>query len=158
MKQWMIRLACSLTLVLAIGGTAADVKAPNAKVDKNSTADKVTENITTKAKGSRTIQWLDQNLGHDPLGIGVYTWQIRASFLVILIGLIVKRVLVNYIEKKIEAFVQKTEATWDDLLYDAVVKPINAFIMIVAVHVAVFDQLKASILIVISEAYGLPSI
>ena len=137
MKQWMTRLACSLTLMLAIGGAAAGAKAPKANFDKNSTADKVTENITAKAKDSATVQWLDQYLGQDPLGIGVYTWQILGAFLVILIGLIVRRVLVNYIEKKIEAFVQKTEATWDDLLYDAVVKPINAFIMIAAVHVAV---------------------
>ena len=94
MKQWMIRLACSLTLMLAIGGAAADAEAPKAKFDKNSTADKVTENITDKAKDSATVQWLDQYLGQDPLGIGVYTWQILGAFLAILIGLIVKRVLV----------------------------------------------------------------
>ncbi len=73
MKQWMIRLVCSLTLMLAIGGAAADTKVPKAKFDKNSTADKVTENITAKAKDSATVQWLDQYLGQDPLGIGVYT-------------------------------------------------------------------------------------
>jgi MscS family membrane protein len=83
-------------------------------------------------------QWLDDNLGQDLFGIHVLTWQFLVSFLFILAGLIFKLILVNYLERKIASFVEKTEAKWDDLLFEAIVKPVNTFIMVTALHVAVF--------------------
>ena len=49
-----------------------------------------------------------------------------------------KRIVIKYIERKITAFVEKTEAEWDDLLFEAIIKPVNAFVMIGVVHVAAF--------------------
>ena len=132
MKQWMIRLACSLTLMLAI---AVLLQTPRRqRLSRQEFNRRVTENIQTKPRTRlRYSGWtniLGRTLGHRCLHMAIL-----GAFLVISIGLIVKRVLVNYIEKKIEA-VQKTEATWDDLLFDALLSR-STLIMVAAVHVAV---------------------
>ena len=61
-----------------------------------------------------------------------------AAFIAILAGLIIKRIALSFLQKRIENFVQKTEAEWDDKLFDAIIKPINTFVMIGAVHLAAF--------------------
>ena len=97
---------------------------------------KKTDAYKQSIQQSEWVQKLERNLGQKIIGISV--WQFIAAFLVILAGLVIKHILVNIIEKKIDDFVKKTEAEWDNLLFDAISKPVNAFIMIGAIHVAVF--------------------
>ena len=133
MKNWLYRIAVGAFLI-------AFLPTPVLAVDANQSDDNATRSeaaaLPEWAEGTK--QWLDDNLGQDLFGINVLTWQFLVSFLIILGGLILKRVLVNYIERKIAGFVEQTEAKWDDLLFDAIVKPVNTFIMVAALHVAVF--------------------
>ena len=116
---------------------AADGDAPKGvTVSTNNSATAKTQAAQEKLQEAAWVQKLEENLGQKILGIS--TWQFIAAFLAILFGLILKKILVNYIEKRIEDFVKKTEAEWDDQLFDAIVKPVNAFIMIGAIHAAVF--------------------
>lgn len=105
-------------------------------VDSNNTAAAKTKAAQDKLKESAWVTQLEDKLGQKLLGVS--TWQFLAAFLAILFGLVLKKILVNYIEKRIEDFVKKTEAEWDDKLFDAIVKPVNAFILIGALHAAAF--------------------
>ena len=133
MKYWLSLFAIIALSFQAVPDLdAADSNESIAPVDSNNTADQKTQ----KLKESEWVKKLEKNLGQKFLGIS--TWQFIAAFLVILAGLVTKRILVGYIEKMIEAYVKKTEAEWDDLLFEAITKPINAFIMVGAIHVAAF--------------------
>ncbi len=102
-----------------------------------------TNNITGKSvfnrdtlEGNQTIQWLEQTLGQKVFGISL--WQFVFAFLVIVMGVFVRRLLQNYVESKLAALFEKTKATWDDLLFEAIRRPLNAFIMVGAIHIAAF--------------------
>ena len=139
MKLWMpLFFAAALLLQFSLNAAASDNQKKKAKItlDANSTATKKTEAYKEALQQSEWIRKLENNLGQKIIGISL--WQFIAAFLVILAGLIIKRILISIIEKKITEFVEKTEAEWDDLLFEAITKPVNAFIMIGAVHVAVF--------------------
>jgi len=139
MKLWMpLFFAATLLLQFSLNAAASDNEKKKAKItlDANSTATKKTEAYKEALQQSEWIRKLENNLGQKIIGISL--WQFIAAFLVILAGLIIKRILISIIEKKITEFVEKTEAEWDDLLFEAITKPVNAFIMIGAVHVAVF--------------------
>ena len=139
MKLWMpLFFAAALLLQFSLNAAASDNEKKKAKItlDANSTATKKTEAYKEALQQSEWIRKLENNLGQKIIGISL--WQFIAAFLVILAGLIIKRILISIIEKKITEFVEKTEAEWDDLLFEAITKPVNAFIMIGAVHVAVF--------------------
>jgi MscS family membrane protein len=58
--------------------------------------------------------------------------------LIIFLGFVIKRILVHYVEKSLAKFFETTKATWDDLIFEAVAKPLNAFITIGSIHLAVF--------------------
>ena len=133
MKIWLCRMA---VVVFLIGFLPTPVLAVDANQSDNNATSQEAAALPEWAEGTK--QWLDDNLGQDLFGINVLTWQFLVSFLFILAGLILKRVLVNYIERKIATFVEQTEAKWDDLLFEAIVKPVNTFIMVAALHVAVF--------------------
>jgi len=140
MKPWMPFFAAAVLLFQFTPYTTAapDGKEKKTKVtlDTNNTAVKKTDAYKQSIQQSKWVQKLEQKLGQKIVGISA--WQFLAAFLVILTGLVIKHVLVNIIEKKIDNFVAKTEAEWDNLLFDAISKPVNAFIMIGAIHVAVF--------------------
>jgi len=139
MKLWMpLFFAAALLLQFSLNAAASDNEKKKAKItlDANSTATKKTEAYKEALQQSEWIRKLENNLGQKIIGISL--WQFIAAFLVILAGLIIKRILISIIEKKITEFVEKTEAEWDDLLFEAITKPVNAFIMIGAIHVAVF--------------------
>lgn len=139
MKLWMpLFFAAALLLQFSSNAAASDNEKKKAKItlDTNSTATKKTEAYKEALQQSEWIRKLENNLGQKIIGISL--WQFIAAFLVILAGLIIKRILISIIEKKITEFVEKTEAEWDDLLFEAITKPVNAFIMIGAIHVAVF--------------------
>lgn len=137
MKHWVPLMAVvALFFQFTTSSIASDANKSGVLVDSNNTADQKTENLKKSVQDSAWVKKLEQNLGQKFLGISA--WQFLAAFLTILVGLIFKRILVGYIEKKIETFVKKTEAEWDDLLFEAITKPVNAFIMIGAVHVAAF--------------------
>ena len=105
-------------------------------VDSNNTAAAKTQAAQDKLRKSAWVIQLEDKLGQKLLGVS--TWQFIAAFLAILFGMVLKKILVNYIEKRIEDFVKKTEAEWDDKLFEAIVKPVNAFILIGALHAAAF--------------------
>jgi len=140
MKLWMPLFVGTALLFNFVVNTAAanDEKKGGAKIslDTNSTAAKKTEAYKRTIQQSEWVQKLEKNLGQKIIGISL--WQFLAAFLIILGGLIIKRILINIIEKRITEFVKKTESEWDDLLFEAITKPVNAFIMIGAIHVAVF--------------------
>ena len=137
MKHWVPLMAVvALFFQFTTSSIASDANKSGVLTDSNNTADQKTENLKKSVQDSAWVKKLEQNLGQKILGISA--WQFLAAFLTILVGLIFKRILVGYIEKKIETFVKKTEAEWDDLLFEAITKPVNAFIMIGAVHVAAF--------------------
>ena len=137
MKHWVPLMAVvALFFQFTTSSIASDANKSGVLIDSNNTADQKTENLKKSVQDSAWVKKLEQNLGQKILGISA--WQFLAAFLTILVGLIFKRILVGYIEKKIETFVKKTEAEWDDLLFEAITKPVNAFIMIGAVHVAAF--------------------
>ena len=124
MKRW---LACAIMAIPTLSVWAADAN----RSDSNETSPPATQDALENA-----ITWLNTYFGGEIFGITIA--QFVLAFVAILVGIIFKRILVNYIERKIESFVEKTEAKWDDLLFEAIVKPLNAFIMIAALHVAVF--------------------
>ena len=137
MKTW----GHFLTLVVFITFSetsinAADKEKPKIIVDTNSSVDLQTKALKESVQQSQWVQTLEENLGQKILGISA--WQYIAAFLALLIGLVLKRIILNYIQKKITAYVQKTDAEWDDQLFEAIIKPVNAFVMIGAVHVASF--------------------
>ena len=68
-------------------------------LDANSTATKKTEAYKEALQQSEWIHKLENNLGQKIIGISL--WQFIAAFLVILAGLIIKRILISIIEKKI---------------------------------------------------------
>ena len=132
MNHWLSRIAfVALLLTFTIGPIAAATT-----TNTNDVASQKSEGYKTALSESEWVQALEENLGQKILGISA--WQFIAAFLAILAGLILKRIVIKFIEKKIAAFVEKTEAEWDDLLFEAIIKPVNAFVMIGAIHVAAF--------------------
>ena len=130
MNHWLSRIALlALLFIFTIGPIAA-------ATSTNDVATQKTEGYKNTLGDSEWVQTLERNLGQKIMGISA--WQFVAAFLAILAGLVIKRIVIKYIEKKITAFVQKTEAEWDDLLFEAIIKPVNAFVMIGAIHVAAF--------------------
>jgi len=146
MKHWLsltifrfaiLAFLFHFTPVSAFAQEAKDEKEePAISTNTKNAATQNTVAAQSQLQKSEWVQKLEQHLGQKILGISA--WQFIAAFLVLLGGLIIKRVLINYIEKKVEAFVKRTEAEWDDLLFEAITKPVNAFVMVGAIHVAVF--------------------
>ena len=138
MKHWgQLSLFVIFTISAgALSTQAADETKPTLSVDKNSSAVVKTQALKDSVQQSVWVQTLEENLGQKILGISV--WQYLAAFLAILAGLVLKRIILSYIQKKVESYVGKTEAEWDDELFNAIIKPVNAFVMIGAVHIAAF--------------------
>lgn len=111
---------------------------PPIEVNTNNAAKQKTEALVNKLENSAAVQTFQQYLGQDILGIGILAWQLVAAFLVIFAGLIIKRIALRFLQTRIENFVKNTEAEWDDKLFEAIIKPINTFVMIGAVHLAAF--------------------
>jgi MscS family membrane protein len=138
MKHW-VQLSLVVIFPILVGALstqAADETKPALSVDKNSSAVVKTQALKDSVQQSVWVQTLEENLGQKILGISV--WQYLAAFLAILAGLVLKRIILSYIQKKVESYVGKTEAEWDDELFNAIIKPVNAFVMIGAVHIAAF--------------------
>jgi len=138
MKHW-IQMSLFIIFTISAGTLsvqAADKEKSTLTVDKNSSATVKTQAIKDSVQQSAWVQTFEANLGQKILGISA--WQYLAAFLAILAGLVLKRIILSYIQKKVEAYVSKTEAEWDDELFNAIIKPVNAFVMIGAVHIAAF--------------------
>ena len=137
MKTWGHFL--TLFVFIAFSATsinAAEEEKPKVTVNTNSSVDLQTKALKESVQQSEWVQTLEENLGQKILGISA--WQYIAAFLALLVGLVLKRIILNYIQKKITAYVEKTDAEWDDQLFEAVIKPVNAFVMIGAIHIASF--------------------
>ena len=137
MKTWGHFL--TLFVFIAFSATsinAAEEEKPKVTVNTNSSVDLQTKALKESVQQSQWVQKLEENLGQKILGISA--WQYIAAFLALLVGLVLKRIILNYIQKKITAYVEKTDAEWDDQLFEAVIKPVNAFVMIGAIHIASF--------------------
>ena len=138
MQHWP---AIVLSVLLYCFGTSTSALAadpPPFVVNTNNAAKQKTEALAKKLEDSAAVQTFQQYLGQDILGVGILAWQLVAAFLVILAGLIIKRIALRFLQTRIEKFVQQTEAEWDDQLFEAIIKPINTFVMIGAVHLAAF--------------------
>ena len=138
MQHWP---AIVLSVLLYCFGTSTSALAadpPPIEVNTNNAAKQKTEALAKKLEDSAAVQTFQQYLGQDILGIGILAWQLVAAFLAILAGLIIKRIALRFLQTRIEKFVQQTEAEWDDQLFEAIIKPINTFVMIGAVHLAAF--------------------
>jgi MscS family membrane protein len=132
MNPWLSKFALvALLFTFTVGPIGAATN-----TNSNDAATQKTDGYKETLGDSAWVQTLERNLGQKILGISA--WQFVAAFLAILAGLILKRIVIKFIEKKITAFVKKTEAEWDDLLFEAIIKPVNAFVMIGAIHVAAF--------------------
>jgi len=138
MKSWFQLLLIAIIIISAgtLHVSAADKEKPALKFDKNSSAVVKTQAIKDSVQQSAWVQTLEENLGQKILGISA--WQYLAAFLAILAGLVLKRIILSYIQRKVEAYVSKTEAEWDNELFSAIIKPVNAFVMVGAVHIAAF--------------------
>ena len=138
MKKWgsLLLFGISAISLSSLSLQAGDEKPPALSVDKNSSASAKTQAIKDSVQQHEWVQTLEENLGQKVLGVSA--WQYVAAFLALLIGLILKRIILNYIQKKITAYVEQTKAEWDDQLFEAIIKPVNAFVMVGAVHVASF--------------------
>ncbi|MBC8324908.1 MAG: mechanosensitive ion channel family protein [Verrucomicrobia subdivision 3 bacterium] len=132
MNDWLSRIA---VLALLFTFAISPIAAPTA-TNTNDVATQKSESYKKALGESEWVQALEDNLGQKILGISA--WQFIAAFLAILAGLVLKRIVIKFIEKKIAAFVEKTEAEWDDLLFEAIIKPVNIFVMIGAIHLAAF--------------------
>ena len=138
MKHWPALVLSALLFCFGPTNNALAADPPPIEVSTNNAAKQKTEEFARKLEDSVAVQTFQQYLGQDVLGIGILAWQLVAAFLAILAGLIIKRIALRFLQKRIENFVQKTEAEWDDKLFDAIIKPINTFVMIGAVHLAAF--------------------
>ena len=138
MKHWPALALSALLFCFGTTNNALAADPPPIEVSTNNAAKQKTEEFARKLEDSVAVQTFQQYLGQDVLGIGILAWQLVAAFLAILAGLIIKRIALRFLQKRIENFVQKTEAEWDDKLFDAIIKPINTFVMIGAVHLAAF--------------------
>ena len=137
MKTWGHFLTLVVFTAFAVASLgAAEEKKPTVTVVTNSSVDLQTKALKESVQQSEWVQTLEENLGQKILGISA--WQYIAAFLALLIGLVLKRIILNYIQKKITAYVEKTDAEWDDQLFEAIIKPVNAFVMIGAIHIASF--------------------
>ena len=138
MQRWPVLVLSALLFYFGITNNALAADPPPIKVSTNNAAKQKTEALARKLEDSAAVQTFQQYLGQDVLGIGILSWQLVAAFIAILAGLVIKRIALSFLQKRIENFVQKTEAEWDDKLFDAIIKPINTFVMIGAVHLAAF--------------------
>ena len=138
MQHWPILVLSALLFCFGTTNNALAADPPPIEVSTNNAAKQKTEALARKLEDSAAVQTFQQYLGQDVLGIGILSWQLVAAFIAILAGLIIKRIALSFLQKRIENFVQKTEAEWDDKLFDAIIKPINTFVMIGAVHLAAF--------------------
>tara|TARA_B100001123_G_scaffold430773_1_gene551288 strand:+ start:311 stop:1582 length:1272 start_codon:yes stop_codon:yes gene_type:complete len=137
MKIWGHFLTIVVLTAFAVASlSATEEKKPTVTVVTNSSVDLQTKALKESVQQSEWVQTLEENLGQKILGISA--WQYIAAFLALLIGLVLKRIILNYIQKKITAYVEKTDAEWDDQLFEAIIKPVNAFVMIGAIHIASF--------------------
>ncbi|MBR90356.1 MAG: hypothetical protein CMO66_03670 [Verrucomicrobiales bacterium] len=84
---------------------------------------------------NQAVRWMEETFGQKIFGVSL--WQFILAFLAIVIGVFIRRILQNYVEAKLAKWFEKTKATWDDLLFDAIRKPLNAFIMVGAIHIAI---------------------
>ena len=138
MQHWPVLVLSALLFCFGTTNNALAADPPPIEVSTNNVAKQKTEALARKLEDSAAVQTFQQYLGQDVLGIGILSWQLVAAFIAILAGLIIKRIALSFLQKRIENFVQKTEAEWDDKLFDAIIKPINTFVMIGAVHLAAF--------------------
>ena len=138
MKHWPAIVLSVLVYFFGTSTSALAADPPPFVVNTNNAAKQKTEALAKKLEDSAAVQTFQQYLGQDILGIGILAWQLVAAFLVILAGLIIKRIALRFLQTRIEKFVQQTEAEWDDQLFEAIIKPINTFVMIGAVHLAAF--------------------
>ena len=127
----MTRLILLLSSLLWLTAAQA-APSTNAPADTNAPAGKAADQITQ----SQWYEVAEQYLGQKVMGISL--WQYALSLLIIFLGFLIKRILVHYVEKSLAKFFETTKATWDDLIFEAVAKPLNAFITIGSIHLAVF--------------------
>lgn len=138
MQHWPVLVLSALLFCFGTTNNALAADPPPIEISTNNVAKQKTEALARKLEDSAAVQTFQQYLGQDVLGIGILSWQLVAAFIAILAGLIIKRIALSFLQERIENFVQKTEAEWDDRLFDAIIKPINTFVMIGAVHLAAF--------------------
>lgn len=138
MQHWPVLVLSALLFCFGTTNNALAADPPPIEISTNNVAKQKTEALARKLEDSAAVQTFQQYLGQDVLGIGILSWQLVAAFIAILAGLIIKRIALSFLQERIENFVQKTEAEWDDKLFDAIIKPINTFVMIGAVHLAAF--------------------
>ena len=104
-------LACLLlsALLFCFGTTnnALAADPPPIEVNTNNVAKQKTEALARKLEDSAAVQTFQQYLGQDVLGIGILSWQLVAAFIVILAGLIIKRIALSFLQERIENFVKK---------------------------------------------------
>lgn len=138
MRLWPVIAFTVLLHCLSAPSTALASDPPPIQVDTNYAAKQKTDALAKSLDESKAVQTFQQYLGQDILGIGILAWQFVAAFIAILAGLIIKRIILKFLQTRIENFVQQTEAEWDDKLFEAIIKPINTFVMIGAVHLGAF--------------------
>lgn len=138
MRLWPVIAFTVLLNCLSAPSTALASDPPPIQVDTNNAAKQKTDALAKSLDESKAVQTFQQYLGQDILGIGILAWQFVAAFIAILAGLIIKRIILKFLQIRIENFVQQTEAEWDDKLFEAIIKPINTFVMIGAVHSGAF--------------------
>ncbi len=138
MRLWPVIAFTVLLHCLSAPSTALASDPPPIQVDTNNAAKQKTDALAKSLDESKAVQTFQQYLGQDILGIGILAWQFVAAFIAILAGLIIKRIILKFLQIRIENFVQQTEAEWDDKLFEAIIKPINTFVMIGAVHSGAF--------------------
>lgn len=131
----MTRFLFILTALLWVTEAQA---APNTNTPTitNAPAKEVLNKADAAIEESKWYEIAEQYLGQKIMGISL--WQYVISLLTIFLGFVIKRILVHYVERWLANFFETTKATWDDLIFEAVSKPLNAFITIGSIHLAVF--------------------
>ena len=97
MKTWGHFLTLVVFTAFAVASLgAAEEKKPTVTVVTNSSVDLQTKALKESVQQSEWVQTLEENLGQNILGISA--WQYIAAFLALLIGLVLKRIILNYIQ------------------------------------------------------------
>ena len=112
MQHWPVLVLSALLFCFGTTNNALAADPPPIEVSTNNAAKQKTEALARKLEDSAAVQTFQQYLGQDVLGIGILSWQLVAAFIAILAGLIIKRIALSFLQKRIENFVQKTEAEW----------------------------------------------
>lgn len=104
----------------------------------------------TEQADAEPTPWWDRDI--DANLVPIKWWRLVVGMLVIFAGLFLKKMVESYVLKWLDNLFHKTKTDYDEKIFEAISKPLATFILIGALHLAVF-VLKPELSAVIKTSY-----